>query len=162
VIFAVTFVAGLVAGAVALPIGAKLLQDNNNVLYPISWVTELRLLTGTAALLAMTAVFALAVAALLRRSVATVVVVIGLTVLPYILASASVLPADAGKWLLRLLPAAAFAIQQSRPAYHQVDELYTPASGFFPLSPWTGFAVLCGYTAIALALASYRLRRRDA
>jgi hypothetical protein len=94
--------------------------------------------------------------------VATVVVVIGLTVLPYILASASVLPADAGRWLLRLLPAAAFAIQQTLPAYHQVDELYTPASGFFPLSPWAGFAVLCGYTALALALATYRLRRRDA
>jgi len=162
VIFAVTFVAGLVAGAVALPVGAKMLRDNNNLLFPISWVTELRLVAGTAALLAVTAVFALAVAALLRRSVATVVVVIGLTVLPYILASASVLPADAGRWLLRLLPAAAFAIQQTLPAYHQVDGVYTVASGFFPLSPWAGFAVLCGYTAVALALATYRLRRRDA
>ncbi|WP_201760844.1 MULTISPECIES: hypothetical protein [unclassified Nonomuraea] len=31
-----------------------------------------------------------------------------------------------------------------------------------PLPPWAGFAVSCRYTAAALALAAYRLRRRDA
>jgi uncharacterized membrane protein len=39
---------------------------------------------------------------------------------------------------------------------------YTPANGYFPLAPWAGFAVLCGYAVLALALAVILLRRRDA
>jgi ABC-type transport system involved in multi-copper enzyme maturation permease subunit len=31
-----------------------------------------------------------------------------------------------------------------------------------PLSPWTGFAVLCGYAVILIAGAAWRLRRADA
>jgi ABC-2 type transport system permease protein len=31
-----------------------------------------------------------------------------------------------------------------------------------PLSPWTGFAVLCGYAAVLIAAAAWRLRRSDA
>jgi ABC-type transport system involved in multi-copper enzyme maturation permease subunit len=64
--------------------------------------------------------------------------------------------------LLRLTPAAGFAIQQSIPAYPQVIGLYTPQAGYYPLAPWVGFAVLCGYTALALGLAVFRLPRRDA
>ena len=30
------------------------------------------------------------------------------------------------------------------------------------LSPWTGFAVLCGYAVVLTAAAAWRLRRRDA
>ena len=75
---------------------------------------------------------------------------------------ASALPAGVSAWLLRLTPAAAFAIQQSLPQYPQVTAAYTPSVGYFPLAPWAGFAVLCGYAALALGLASYLLRRRDA
>ena len=32
--------------------------------------------------------------------------------------------------------------------------LYTPLTGSYPVTPWAGFAVLCGYTALALALAA--------
>ena len=31
-----------------------------------------------------------------------------------------------------------------------------------PLSPWTGFACLCGYAVVLIALAAWQLRRRDA
>jgi ABC-type transport system involved in multi-copper enzyme maturation permease subunit len=31
-----------------------------------------------------------------------------------------------------------------------------------PLAPWTGFAVLCGYTAILIGFAAWRLRSKDA
>ncbi len=55
-----------------------------------------------------------------------------------------------------------FAIEQSGVMYPQVDGDYTPVSGYFPLSPWAGFAVLCGYAVAALALAAVLLRRRDA
>jgi hypothetical protein len=73
-----------------------------------------------------------------------------------------VLPAAAGQWLLRITPAAAFAVQQSATQYAQVDNIYTPATGFFPLAPWAGFAVLCGWAALALGLAGYLFGRRDA
>jgi ABC-type transport system involved in multi-copper enzyme maturation permease subunit len=69
---------------------------------------------------------------------------------------------SAGAWLLRLTPAAGFAIQQSLVRYPQVSDSYTTMNGYFPLSPWVGFAVLCGWTLLALAVAAHQLRRRDA
>jgi hypothetical protein len=113
--------------------------------------------------MAVAAVLALAVGALLRRSAGAVTVVIAGIVLPYLLAIVpGVLPAGAGQWLLRVTPAAAFAIQQGHPAYAQVLAQYSPDSGYFPLGPWTGFAVLCAWTALAMTLAVVLLRRRDA
>ena len=47
-------------------------------------------------------------------------------------------------------------------AYPQVDNVYAPSAGYYPLAPWAGFAVLCGWAVLALALAAYALRRRDA
>jgi len=129
---------------------------------PVSSLTEMRVIVGTAALFAAVAVFALAMGTLLRRSAATVTVVIVAVVLPYIFAVGSVLPAGVSEWLTRLTPAAAFAVQQSLVAYPQVTASYTPGEGYFPLSPWAGFAVLCGYALLALGLAHLRLSRRDA
>ena len=99
---------------------------------------------------------------MVRRSAAAVTAVIVAIVLPYILAVASVLTFGAADWLLRLTPAAAFAIQQSMPQYQQVTALYSAGSGYFPLAPWAGLAVLCGYAALALGVAVVLLRRRDA
>jgi hypothetical protein len=46
--------------------------------------------------------------------------------------------------------------------HHCVSSAYTPFNGYYPLAPWAGFAVLCGYAAVALALAIFLLRQRDA
>ncbi len=162
VVAAVTFVAGLAAATVAVAAGDRLASAKGFYLYPVTGLTEVRVVAGTAALLAVGAVFALGVGALLRRSVVTVTVVIVAIVFPYILAMASVLPVGTADWLLRLTPAAGFAIQQSVPAYPQVTALYTPNGGYFPLAPWAGFAVLCAWAAAALGLAVVMLRRRDA
>ena len=64
--------------------------------------------------------------------------------------------------LLRLTPAAAFAIQQAAPQYPQVNATYLPFFGYFPLPPWAGMGVLCAWTAAALGLAAFLLYRRDA
>ncbi len=64
--------------------------------------------------------------------------------------------------MLRVTPAAGFAIRQVIPAYPQVAASYTPFNDYFPLAPWVGFAVTCGYAALTLALATYLLHRRDA
>jgi ABC-type transport system involved in multi-copper enzyme maturation permease subunit len=158
----VTFVAGLVATALAVPLGARILRANGNSIVSVTALTELRVMAGTAALLAVAAVLALAVGAILRRSAAAAAAVIVAIVLPYVLAVTNLLPAGVSAWLLRLTPAAAFAIQQTLPQYPQVSSAYSPANGYYPLAPWAGFAVLCGYAALALSLAVVLIRKKDA
>ncbi|GIF78419.1 ABC transporter permease subunit [Asanoa siamensis] len=159
VIGAVTFAVGLVAATAALLVGTAVRGSGG---YPVSTGVQIRIVVGTAALLAVAAVFAVAIGTILRRGAGAVAAVVVLTVLPYILSVAAVLPAVPAQWVLRLTPAAAFAIQQTVPEWPQVHQAYTPAFGFFPLPPWGGFAVLCGWTAAALAVAAVLLRRRDA
>jgi hypothetical protein len=113
-------------------------------------------------LFAVTAVLALALGTVLRRSAGAVTAVVVAIVLPYILAVAAVLPAGPSRWLTRLTPAAAFAVQQSVHQYAQVAADYTPADGYFPLAPWAGLGVLCAYAAAVVATAAVLLRRRDA
>jgi ABC-type transport system involved in multi-copper enzyme maturation permease subunit len=161
VIGSVTFAAGLAAAVIAVAVGVRLAHDQGLYVFPVSWLTEARVVGGTAALLAVAAVLALALGTTVRRSAAAITAAIVVIVLPYILGVAAVLPVGAAEWVLRVTPAAAFAIQQSVPAYPQVTASYTPPI-YFPLSPWAGFGVLCGYTALALALAVVLLRRRDA
>jgi hypothetical protein len=118
--------------------------------------------TGTtAALLAVAAVLALGLGALLRRGVTAVTAAVVVIVLPYLLAM-TVLPAGAADWLLRISPAAAFALQQAVPEYPQVANVYTPLNGYFPLAPWAGFAVLAAWAGLALGAAAVTFRRRDA
>jgi ABC-type transport system involved in multi-copper enzyme maturation permease subunit len=162
VIGAVAFLVGLVAAAIAVPLGHHLATANGHQVFPVGTGTELRMIIGTAALLAVAAVATLAVATMLRRGAGAVTVLIVAIVLPYILATASLLPLGATQWLLRVTPAAAFAVQQSLVQYPQVAGDYAPTNGYYPLTPWAGFAVLCGYTALALAGAAVLLRRRDA
>ncbi len=162
VIGSVTFVAGLAAAAAAVIFGARLASARGSYVYPVPWPTELRIVVGTGLLIAVAAVLALALGTVLRRSAAAVTIVIVAIVLPYLLGVASVLPVSASDWLLRITPAAAFAIQQAMPQYPQVTALYSPSSGYFPLAPWAGLAVLCAYAALTLGLAVVLLRRRDA
>lgn len=161
VIGAVTFVVGLIGAAVTIPVSEHILRINGNFINPINTATEVRVIAGTAALLAVGAVLGLAIGAILRRGATAVAIAIVLVVLPYLLATAGVLPAGPSQWLLRITPAAGFAIQQSIPAYAQVHQAYIPTLGFFPLTPGVGFAVLCAWAAVAVAAAGYLLRRRD-
>jgi ABC-type transport system involved in multi-copper enzyme maturation permease subunit len=163
VIGSVAFVAGLAGGTAALLLGERLLRSNGNFILPVSALAQVRAVAGTAAVLAVAAILALALSTILRHSAVAVTAVIVAIVLPYFLATAlPLLPANTADWLLRVTPAAGFAIQQTLPQYSQVTASYTPGNGYFPLAPWAGFAVLCGYAAIALGLAVVLLRRRDA
>ncbi|MFE2016039.1 hypothetical protein [Streptomyces sp. NPDC059491] len=159
---ATAFAAGLAAAAVVLPLGEQGAESRGFRVFPVDTATEWRVTVGTALLFAATAVLALSLGALLRRGAAAVAVVVASTVLPYLLATSAVLPAGASEWLLRVTPAAGFAVQQTLPRYAQVVSVYEPSTGYHPLTPWEGFAVLCGYTALAFGLALTRLRRSDA
>jgi ABC-type transport system involved in multi-copper enzyme maturation permease subunit len=103
-----------------------------------------------------------AVGTILRRSGGAVTLVIALVVLPYVVASAFILPQGPAEWLMRVTPAAGFAVQQSFPVYDHVAGAYLMSDGYYPIPPWGGFAVLCAWAAAALALATWLLNRRDA
>ncbi|GAA2168598.1 ABC transporter permease subunit [Actinomadura napierensis] len=162
VIGSVAFVTGLVAAAVAIPLATARARGHGFFILPVSGWTEVRVVAGTALLFAVASVLALALATLIRRGAAAVTIIVAVLVLPYVLASGALLPDGPSGWLLRVTPAAGFAIQQTVVRYPQVETVYTPSSGYFPLPHWAGFAVLCAYAAVALAAAAHLLRRRDA
>jgi hypothetical protein len=162
VIGAVSFVVGVVSAALSIPLVEHLEVAKGFYLFPTSAWTQTRVIVGTGLLFAVAAVLAVAVGSLLRRGAGTVTAAIVGIVLPYLLAVAGVLPSGPSESLTAITPAAGFAIQQTVIEYTQVSATYTPANGFFPLSPAGGFAVLCGYAAVAVVLAAVALRRRDA
>ncbi|MGI5241571.1 ABC transporter permease subunit [Dactylosporangium sp. CA-139066] len=161
VVGAVTFAGGLAAAWLVVAFGIDVLRDNGVYIHPTATAVQVRVVVGTAVLLAGCAALGVGLGALLRRGVTAVTAAIVVVVLPYLL-SVTVLPLRAADWLLSVSPAAAFALQQSQPRYAQVDSVYSPADGYFPLGACSGLAVLAVWVAAVLAAAAYRLRRRDA
>jgi ABC-type transport system involved in multi-copper enzyme maturation permease subunit len=162
VIGAVAFVTGLAAAVVSIGVGVPKEENSGQVLLTAPLPTEVRVIVGTAAMLAVAAIFAVALGAILRRSAAAITIAVVTVVMPFLLAALNVVPAGVGDWLLRLTPAAGLAIEQSIPRYFQVTTVISPVRGTYPLSPYAGFAVLCLWAAAALVLALVMLRRRDA
>ena len=162
VIGAVAFVTGLLAAVIAIAVGVPKEEGQGLALLNVPVLTEVRVIVGSAALLGVAAVFAVALGAILRRSAAAITIAVVTVVLPFLLAALNVLPAGPSAWLLRLTPAAGLAIQQSIPRYPQVTSITSPVRGYYPLPPYAGFAVLCLWAAAALGLAFVLLRRRDA
>lgn len=147
------FVIGLVASLIAFLAAQPMLHSNgyNPPAYPhVSLLdsSSVRAVFGTALFLAAIAVFSLAVAAIRRRTIGAVVFVISLVVVPQIVIP--VISPDATIWVSRLTPIAGLAIQQ------------TSDRGEYVIGPWAGMGVLAGYAAVALGIALYQLRRRDA
>jgi len=162
VIGGVAFVTGLIAAVISIAVGVPKEENQGLALLTVPTLTEVRVIVGTAAVLAVAAVFAVALGAVLRRSVAAITVAVVMVVLPFLLAGLNVVPSGVGAWLLRLTPTAGLAIQQSIPRYPQVTSVLSPVRGYYPLSPYAGFTVLCVWAAAALGLAFVLLRRRDA
>ncbi|MFC4115398.1 ABC transporter permease subunit [Nonomuraea zeae] len=158
---AAAFACGTIGAAVTVPVGQLMLAANGNLIASTPLLTELRVIAGTGGLLAVTAAFALGLGFLFRRSAMAVVAAVAAFLVPYVLATASILPDEAARWLLRVTPAAGFAIQQSLIEYPQASARYAAAEGYYPLLPWAGFAVTCAYAGLVLGLAAYRLRGRD-
>jgi ABC-type transport system involved in multi-copper enzyme maturation permease subunit len=160
---AVAFTAGLAGSAAAVLLGERMLHGSGYYVFPVSGLTQARVIAGSAALLAVAAVLALALGVIWRHGAWPVTATIALIVVPFFFTGPmAILRGTAADWLLRVTPAAAFAVQQVLPAYPQVASAYTPQYGYYPLPPWAGLAVLCAWAAAALGLAAFLLRRRDA
>jgi ABC-type transport system involved in multi-copper enzyme maturation permease subunit len=162
VAFAAAFAAGLVAVSVSILVGVPKGESGGQVLLRASALAEVRVVVGVAAVLGLAAVIAVALGAILRRSAAAITVAVLVVVMPFLLTVLGVVPANVGDWLLRLSPAAGLAIEQSIPRYSQVSLAINPIQGYWPLSPYAGFGVLCLWACGFLALALVLLRRRDA
>ena len=154
------FVAGATATAIAEVVTRRVLAANGNYLFPQSGAATARVIIGTGLFLALAAALVVGLSTMLRRSAGAVFASVVLLLLPGVLGTS--LPAGDGNWLMRLTPTAAFAIQATLPYSNLVTSAYTPANGYFPISPWAGFAVLAAYAAVALGVAMWLLRRRDA
>jgi ABC-type transport system involved in multi-copper enzyme maturation permease subunit len=170
VIGSVGFVTGLIAATLALFVGTPLLRRAGPLAWPVSLLTEARMVAGTGALLAVAAVLALAIGTIVRRSAPAVAIVIVVIVVPYVLAF-NPLPGSQPQgsasgggpaWPLQITPAAALSVQQAVPQFHQLIAVYSLTAGYYPLAPWAGLAVECAWAVAALALAFLLLRRRDA
>jgi ABC-type transport system involved in multi-copper enzyme maturation permease subunit len=163
VIAAVAFAVGAVTAAVALPLGHHVLNTNRDYILPTSTATQIRIIVGTGVLLALTAVGVLALGAILRRAGGAVTAGTIVFVLPSLFGHGVLGPGASGaSWLYQASPAAAFSVFGASPRSSLVDYPFTLANGYYPLGPWAGLAVLAAYSVVALALAAYLLRRRDA
>ena len=149
------------AAAVAVPLGEHVLDANGNYIFPASALTEARIIAGSGALVAVTAVAVLALGAILRRSAGAVTAGVVVFVLPYVLGSA--VSGSAEQWLFRLTPAAGFSVlgrPAPTPRWSATPTPWPTATTRSPPGPAS--LVLCAYAAVALGVATVLLRRRDA
>ena len=156
------FAVGVVASIFCIAVGTPREKAQGLFILPVSAFTEVRVIVGTGLMLAIMAVLAVSLGALLRRSAIAITIGIVGIVLPFLFSGLGIFPAGVSAWLLRVTPAAAFAIQQSIPHYQQVSVVNAPGSGYYPLVPLAGFGVLLVWAAALFALALVQLRRRDA
>lgn len=146
VVAAAVFAAGLVSSVAALAIGSVLLADDG-----YATGEPFPALVGVAASFAVLGVLGLAVGALLRHSAGAVAAVVGVVLLPSLLAPVF---GDLQRWIAGASPSAAL-------------EKMTQTSDAAPdvvgsLGAWPSFALVAAYTVAAVVAAAAALRTRDA
>lgn len=167
VVGAAAFMAGMAAAAIAIPLGEHVLTTNGNYVLPSDPATQARMIVGTAALLALTAIAVVAIGAIVRTTAGTVLTGIVVFVMPVVLAVPVIQGGSANvpaylEWLQRISPAAGLAVLGAMPRSAAVSYPYTLGNGYFPLSPAAGLAVLAAWALVLALLAVLLLRRRDA
>ena len=150
VIGGVAFAVGAVASAVAIPLGEHVMSANGNYIFPADPLTLARVIVGSGALVALTAVAVLGIGTILRRSAGAILVGVVVFVLPTFTGPGIIGPTSAGgaaTWLYRVTPAAGFSMLGLLPRSGLVSYPYTMANGYYPLPPWAGLLVLGAYAA---------------
>ena len=148
-VFAVlVFLTMLVASFAAFFVGQALLSGQH-LDASLSDPYALRSVVGAALYVTVAGVTALALGALLRNTAAAITTFVAVFfVIPTL---TLLLPTSLTDHFVQYLPSNLGA------------ELTGGTPGLaHPLGPWTGFAVLCGYAAILIGFAAWRLRRVDA
>jgi ABC-2 type transport system permease protein len=144
----VVFVASLAASFVAFWLGQALLSGHQ-LGVSITSAGALRSVVGAALYITVSGLIGVTLGALFRNTAAGIATFTGVFfVLPPL---ASLLPSSVSDHLTQYLPpnAGSAIFGGTRDVSNA-------------LSPWTGFALLCGYAVILIAAAAWRLRRSDA
>jgi ABC-type transport system involved in multi-copper enzyme maturation permease subunit len=165
VIGGVGFVVGAIASAAAIPLGEHAMNANGNYIFPADPLTIARVIVGSGALVALTAVAVLGIGTILRRSAGAILVGVVVFVLPTFTGPGILGPtssSSAATWLYRATPAAGFSMLGLLPRSGLVSYPYTMSNGYYPLPPWAGLLVLVAYAAVAMFVARAVLQRRDA
>jgi ABC-2 type transport system permease protein len=136
----------LVASTVAFWLGQVVWRSHGRPAVGFGDADVTRIVLGSALSLVVTGVLALAIGTLVRSSAAGITVVVGLLF---------VLPT-----LMQAMPAGIAAYGRFLPS-NAGQALWHEALSSPSMAPWSGFALLCAYTAVLLALAAGRLHRGD-
>ena len=143
----VTFVLMLVSGLVAF-LASQSIPSQHHVQTSLGHAPALRALIGSALYLAVLSVLALSLGAIVRNTAGGIALFAGLLfVVPGL---AAILPASTQNAINPYLPSNA-----GTTILAGTHEPHT-------FSAWGGFALFCGYTALALLIAAILMRRRDA
>ncbi|MEP6562928.1 MAG: ABC transporter permease [Nakamurella sp.] len=147
-VFAVTvFLTMLAASFASFLVGQALLGDQLNA--TLSDPGALRSVLGAALYLTVAGLTAIALGALLRNTAAAITTFVAVFfVIPPL---TNLLPTALTDHFVQYLPSNAGAVM--------LDGTFGVAH---PLTPWTGFAVMCTYAVVLIGLAAWRLRRVDA
>jgi hypothetical protein len=138
----------LVASFISFFVGQALLSSHH-LGVSITAHDALRSVIGAALYVTAAGLIGLALGALLRNTAAGIATFAGVFfVIPLL---ATLLPASISDHLAQYLPSNAGGVIWGWAAH-------LPNA----LSPWTGFALLCGYAAILIGAGAWRLRRSDA
>jgi ABC-2 type transport system permease protein len=156
IVGAVGFVVGLATSVACFLVGQAFLRANGFTYengYPAVSLGDgqaLRAVVGTAFYLGVLAVFSLGVGAIVRHTAGAITVVLALVFAPLI--AVNFLPESAAEPLEKFsLMGACLAILQT---VERPDSI--------PLGPGAGFAVVAAYAAVALLVALWSIKRRDA
>jgi ABC-2 type transport system permease protein len=144
----VIFSISLVASLISFFLGQALLSSHH-LGVSVAAPGVLRSIIGAALYVSVAGMIGVALGALLRNTAAGIATFAGVFfVIPPL---TGLLPASISDHLSQYLPS------------YAGDALWGGARGVTnALSPWTGFAVLCGYAVVLIAAAALRLRRVDA
>ena len=142
------FSVSLVASFISFFLGQAVLSSHH-IGVSITAPDALRSVVGAALYITVAGMIGVALGALFRNTAAGIATFAGVFfVIPPL---ASLLPFSVSSHLTPYLPSNAGAA------------LWGGAQNVQnPLAPWTGFALLCGYAAVLIAAAAWRLRRSDA
>ena len=144
----VIFPVSLIASFASFFLGQALL-NSHHLGVSLTAPGALRSVVGAALYVTMAGLIGVTLGALLRNTAAGISTFVGaFFVIPPL---ADLLPSSISDHLAPYLPSNAGEV------------LYGGAHGVHDaLSPWTGFALLCGYAVVLIAAAAWRLRRADA
>jgi hypothetical protein len=159
VLGATSFVVGLVGAVGSFLLAIPVLRRQGFVApaFPRPALTDgsvLRALLLTAAFMAGVAVVGLGIGMLLRHSAAAITITVLLVLAPLIVGI--ILPGASPKWLMYTTPAGGMATQRARPP------TITLAEPWALIGPWAGIGAVAAWVALALGLAWWQLRKRDA